>query len=169
MGPFAEAGNGETATNNIHVCISEIAFQAHEHFKVADCFAMDGMFPLTGLGLSQETLPLDSQSGFLLYCICCYPSLLNALGSSPPTWNFMLCLFSLMVALISCFPWVSTDCSRILLECKDKFQVRIPVACYYYGCKVKSLLSLFRLVHEQTKKLPAAPASLLHPGQRTLF
>lgn len=51
-GPFAGAGSGETATNNIHVCISEIAFQAYEHFKVADCFAMDGMFPLTGLGLS---------------------------------------------------------------------------------------------------------------------
>lgn len=51
-GPFAGAGRGETATDNIHVCISEIAFQAYELFKVADCFATDGMFPLTGLGLS---------------------------------------------------------------------------------------------------------------------
>lgn len=67
------------------------------------------------------------------------------------------------------FPLVSTDCSGMLLESKDKLQVRIPVVCYYYMWKVKSFLSLLRFLHEHTDKFPVAPASLLHFGQRALF
>jgi len=43
---------GEAALSSIQGCFSEITFHPHERLKVADCFAMDGMFSLTGLALS---------------------------------------------------------------------------------------------------------------------